>query len=314
MKFSVIVPVYNVEKYISKCIDSILNQTYKNLELIIVNDGSPDNSQKIIDKYAKKDKRIKSLIKENGGLSDARNYGVQYATGDYLLFVDSDDSIENKLLEKINKTLLKKQVDIVRFECSLYNEEGKKISSYGGMNYHNKDISSCIKELITRKYVEPAWLYCYNLVFWKENKFKYNKGKIHEDFGLTPLILYKANTISSIDYNGYRYLIREGSITNNSNYAKKKKAVYDMYEQGIKINKLLEEEVDSVKKQAILNYINESLMLKSRELNSEDRKKYIKELRKEKISQKISPYNTKKLVKKIVSSLSINLYVKVFGR
>lgn len=314
MKFSIIVPVYNVEKYISKCIESIINQTYKNFELIIVNDGSPDNSQKIIDKYVKKDKRIKSFIKENGGLSDARNYGLKYTTGDYLLFVDSDDSIEMKLLEKINSSLSKDKVDILRFECALYNEENVKIQSCSGSNYQNKDVDTCIQELITRKYVEPAWLYCYNIKFWRENNFKYQEGKIHEDFGLTPLILYKAKTISSIDYSGYKYLIRDGSITNSSNYSKTKKAVYDMLEQGKILNKLLEYEEDSIKKKAILNYINESLILKSRELNNCDRKKYISELRKEEINKKIYPYNAKKLLKKIISLISINIYIKIFGR
>lgn len=312
MKFSIIVPVYNVEKYLENCILSILNQTYENFELIIVNDGSPDDSQKIIDKFAKKDKRIRSFVKENGGLSDARNYGVKYATGDYLLFVDSDDSIESELLKKINNSLLEKKVDILRFECSLYNEDGEKILSYSGIDYQGEDVSLHIKELMTRKYVEPAWLYCYNLSFWKKNHFEYNKGKIHEDFGLTPLVLYKAKSITSIDYSGYKYLIREGSITNSSNYEKTKRAVYDMLEQGKKINKFLKGEENSIKKQAILNYVNESLIFKSRELIGVDKKEYIKELRREKVSKNIYPFNIKKLLKKGISLVSINLYVKIF--
>ena len=95
MKFSIIVPVYNVEKYLKRCLDSIQNQTYDNFEVIIVNDGSPDHSQEIIDEYVKHDDRFLSYQKENGGLSDARNYGVKYATGDYLLFVDSDDYVSS---------------------------------------------------------------------------------------------------------------------------------------------------------------------------------------------------------------------------
>ena len=97
MKFSIVIPVYNVEKYIDKCLKSIINQTYDNFEVIVVNDGSPDNSQVIIDKYVKKDKRFKSYEKKNGGLSDARNYGLEYISGDYLLFIDSDDNIEKDL-------------------------------------------------------------------------------------------------------------------------------------------------------------------------------------------------------------------------
>lgn len=314
MKYSIIVPVYNVEKYIKQCIESVVKQTYKNFELILVNDGSPDNSQKIIDKYVKKDKRIKSFIKENGGQSDARNYGLKHATGDYILFVDSDDSIEKDLLERINDSLKKDKVDIVRFECALYDEEENQISKYNGYDYQNMTTSSCMKELITRKYFDPPWIYCYNLKFWKDNNFKYDKGRVHEDFGLTPYILYKAETISSIDYQGYRYLIRKESTTNSTNYEKIKKTVYDMLYEGKKLNKMLEKESESDKKQAVVNYVNECLMLKGRELNVEDRKEYIKELRKLKVSKRIYPYNIKKLIKKIISSISINLYIKVFGR
>ena len=93
MKVSVIVPVYNVEKYIKKCLNSLVNQTLDEVEIVVVNDGSPDNSQKIIDEYTKKYKNIKSYVKKNGGLSDARNYGIKKATGKYISFVDSDDYI-----------------------------------------------------------------------------------------------------------------------------------------------------------------------------------------------------------------------------
>ena len=93
MKFSIIVPIYNVEKYIEKCLQSIKDQTFKNFEVIMVDDGSTDNSNKIM-KLFEKDKRFKSYSKKNGGLSDARNYGIQYTTGDYLLFIDSDDYID----------------------------------------------------------------------------------------------------------------------------------------------------------------------------------------------------------------------------
>ena len=102
MKFSVIVPIYNVEKYLSKCFDSILNQTYSDFEIIAVNDGSPDNSQEIIDQYkANYPQKIKAFTKQNGGLSDARNFGIQRADGDYLLFIDSDDYINPVLLQRL---------------------------------------------------------------------------------------------------------------------------------------------------------------------------------------------------------------------
>ena len=103
MRFSIIVPVYNVEKYLAKCIESILNQTNQDFELLLVNDGTKDNSQKIIDEYvAKYPDKVYGFVKENGGLSDARNYGVERAKGEYIIFIDSDDYVDDELLEKVN--------------------------------------------------------------------------------------------------------------------------------------------------------------------------------------------------------------------
>lgn len=113
-KISVIVPVYNVEDYLEECINSILGQTYKNLEIILVDDGSTDNSSKICDIYEKKDKRIKVIHKENGGLSSARNEGLKYRTGEYISFVDSDDFIDKTMYEKLYSAIKKYDADVVR--------------------------------------------------------------------------------------------------------------------------------------------------------------------------------------------------------
>ena len=111
---SVIIPVYNVEKYLPKCLDSVINQTYKNLEIILVDDGSPDNSGKICDEYAEKDSRIKVIHKENGGVSSARNVGIKQAKGQYLLFVDSDDYIKDGYFDAVRGAALKYQCDIIQ--------------------------------------------------------------------------------------------------------------------------------------------------------------------------------------------------------
>ena len=118
MKLSVIVPVYNVENYLNKCITSIVEQTYKALEIILVDDGATDCSGAIADSYAAKDKRIKVFHKENGGLSDARNYGLDHVTGDYILFVDSDDFIENTMCERLFTVANSTNADMV--SCNYY--------------------------------------------------------------------------------------------------------------------------------------------------------------------------------------------------
>ena len=122
---SVIVPIYNVEKYLDRCVESIINQTYKNLEIILVDDGSPDNCTQMCDDYAKKDSRIRVVHKENGGLSDARNAGMEVATGEYVSFIDSDDYISLDFYETLFQTMIDNDSDIV--ECSVvkFYENGK---------------------------------------------------------------------------------------------------------------------------------------------------------------------------------------------
>lgn len=113
-KVSVVVPIYKVEKYLRKCVDSILNQTYSNIEIILVDDGSPDNCGKVADDYAQADERVKTVHKQNGGLSDARNYGMQYVTGEFIIFVDSDDWLESKMIEELVYNSRKYGADVVQ--------------------------------------------------------------------------------------------------------------------------------------------------------------------------------------------------------
>ena len=145
MKVSVIVPVYNVEKYISKCLDSLVNQTLKDIEIIVVNDGSPDNSQKIIDEYVKKyPDKVKSYIKENGGQGSARNYGIELSTGEYIGFVDSDDFVELDMFEKMYNKAKQDNSDIVI--CGSYNvsEDYSKKEIDVFVNNYNTDLENAI--------------------------------------------------------------------------------------------------------------------------------------------------------------------------
>ena len=313
MKFSIIVPVYNVEKYLDKCLKSILNQTYDNYEVIIVNDGSPDDSQNIIDKYVKNDKRFIGYKKGNGGLSSARNYGLEKITGDYILFVDSDDYLENELLEKLNLSLTKNKVDLIRFECNVVDEKGNILFKPSSSFYTNTDVEKVINELVAKEYFEPVWSYCYSSSFFKKNNFKFEIGRIHEDYGIMLIVLYYANRITSLDYYGYNYVQRENSIMSDKNYDKTKKSVYDYLYLYLKDYEILLNEKDNHKKDVLLSFGAESVIFASRLLNSKDFKEYVKCIKKEKVIDKIKVYNYKKAIKKIVATVDIRLYNKLFN-
>ena len=176
---SIIVPVYNVEKYLSKCIDSILAQTYKNLEIILVDDGSKDNSGTICDEYSKKDKRIKIIHKPNGGISDVRNHGLKIATGDYIGFVDSDDYIAEDMFETLVSLLEKNDADIsiVSF-YEYYN--GKLIGVRENENVEIMNKVEAIKELLIDRKIQS---YTWNKLFKKElfDGLQFPVGKNFED-------------------------------------------------------------------------------------------------------------------------------------
>lgn len=312
MKFSIVVPVYNVEKYIRKCLESLLRQSYDNFEVIIVDDGSTDDSYKIIDEYVKKDSRFKSFKKKNGGLSDARNFGVNYVTGDYLLFVDSDDYIAADLLLNLKNVLDEKKVDLVAFNSIVCDDNSNVISKRDVPEYVCRNVNLVIKELVTRPFVETAWIYCYNMDFWKEHNFKYKNGMYHEDFGLTPLIIYEAKTISSINYFGYYYVQRDGSITKSSEYNKILKKVDDFYNQYLDLIEVLNKKEKCIKKDVLITYMSESLVFKLRELDKTDYKKYVKFIRENHVISRIKVYNFKKFLKKTVAFISPRLYIKIF--
>lgn len=306
MKFSIVIPVYNVEKYIKKCLDSIKEQTYENYEVLIVNDGSKGNEEKIIKKFLK-DERFKYFVKENGGLSDARNYGVNYAIGDYLIFVDSDDYISKDLLKKLNKELSNNPVDVIRYGIELVNENGQILNQVKLNTFKNVSKVKAIKKILNDKYIEPAWMHAYNFKFWKVNKFKYEKGTIHEDFGLTPLILSKAKTFTSIDYLGYNYLIRSNSIMTQTSYDKIKKRVNDFKNHYLTHKKYLNKEDKADK--IILGFSAFATIVKGRELNDEDREEYIKFIKNEKLVSKITNISFKRFFIKMYLYMRLSTYL-----
>ena len=211
IKLSLIVPVYNVEKYLDKCLDSLVNQTLKDIEIIVVNDGTKDNSQKIIDKYAKKyPKLIKPFIKENGGLSSARNYGVKYATGEYIGFVDSDDYVDLNLFERMYNLAKKEKSDVVG--CGVKYVYKDRLGSISiNTSLFNKSVVESPNILLEIKSYAPNKIY--KRSFWIKNKFEFAK-QYFEDSALIYNVLLAANKVSVISDSFYYYnKTNEVSIT-----------------------------------------------------------------------------------------------------
>ena len=210
---SIIVPVYNVRDYIEKCLETLVNQTLKNIEIIVVNDGSPDDSQVIIDKYVKKyPKLIKSYIKENGGLSDARNYGMKKANGDYIAFVDSDDYVDNTMYQKLYEKAVSGNYDLVVCDLNYIYPDSVK----PGFSNIDRDITSKnqIKRIMTTIY-PTAWNKLYKRDLLDNIAFK--KGVWWEDVEFIYRLFPSINSIGVVKENLYQYVQRGGAITSTFN-------------------------------------------------------------------------------------------------
>lgn len=210
-KISVIVPVYNVEKYLDKCIDSIVNQTYKNLEIILVDDGSPDNCPQMCDAWAEKDSRIKVIHKSNGGLSSARNAGLDVSTGQYIVFVDSDDYISSLYCEKLYKALIDNSADLSI--CGV-----KKIypDSKDGEVSNIQDENLTQDEFFDKMegFCGWCWVVAWNKLYSRKlfSEIRYPEGKLYEDDWIIHDIIYNCKKISTVSEALYYYVQRENSI------------------------------------------------------------------------------------------------------
>lgn len=314
-KISVIIPVYNTEKYIEKCLDSIYNQKMKDIEIIIVNDGSKDNSDTIIQKWIEKNKeniQIKYLKKENGGLSDSRNFAIPYVTGEYISFIDSDDYIDKNLYSNLEKYMNEK-IDLIKFKMQTVDEKGEILEKIDGPVFEKCTGEEGYEKLCTNdKFLDPACIYLYRTEFYKENNFKYKLGAYHEDFGLTSLIILKAKSFVSTNEYGYYYLQTNNSITRNSNYEKEIKKAKDLINHYDDMIRTIENyEISNKSKELIKRYYTNTLILKTRELKEKDKKQYIKEIKERKLYKNIKPYNLKQLIKRIILKININLYLKM---
>lgn len=210
---SVIIPVYKVEKYINKCIDSIINQTYKNLEIILIDDGSPDNCAKICDEYAKLDERIKVIHKKNGGQSEARNIGLDIAQGKYIGFVDSDDYIKNDMFEVLYRNLIEFNADISITNIIEIKKRQEVIEKYNDIEIYDK--TNIIPMLLNNHITNYLYNKLYKKELWKDIRLPV--GRILEDMDVMYRILERADRVVCTNRSAYYYLIREDSSISKIN-------------------------------------------------------------------------------------------------
>ena len=308
---SIIVPVYNVEKYIHQCVDSVINQTYKNIEIILVDDGSPDNCGRICDEYAAKDSRIKVIHKANGGLSDARNHGIEAAKGDWLMFIDSDDWIEPDMAQKLLGAAKKEDADMAVCGVILFDETKEYTPDYFCLSqgvFSPKDIF--------RKNIPTAFVIACNKLFNKSlfSTYCFECGRIHEDEIAAHHLIGKCNRIIAIEDKLYHYRQVSGSITKTvtHKHIDVLYALYDRFEYYKSIN--YKESSDTVLNSYFWNLDNYYFRV---EKNSESAPR-LRECMKN--TRKLIPYylrvkdiSIKERLLKLVFCISPSLYKQITG-
>ena len=312
---SIIVPVYNVEKYLRKCVDSIVNQTYKNLEIILVDDGATDSSGEICDELEKLDNRIKVYHKENGGLSDARNYGVARATGSYIGFVDSDDYIDAEMYEKLYEAIIKEDADVA--ECNLKIVYPERVEWFTTKKYYQV----CTKQEYLEEYLKIEKIFgsaCVRLTKTDiAKKLKFPVGKLYEDTYYAYDLIGIAEKYVLMNNSYYNYLMRENSITN----AKFNPRIFDLIEivEKFHVNVYrnypsLKEAADCRKMYAYFSVLNSVLLEEDFKNNTFYLQiiNYFKENYKKLLNNKYITRNRKLSI--ILIKLNINLYRKVLLR
>lgn len=312
-KLSVIIPVYNAEKTLKKCIESVLKQKDEELEIVLINDGSTDASDKMIQEYKEKNPKIISYYKKkNTGVADTRNYGIKKAKGTYILFLDADDYLDIHLYGLV-KQYMEKGIDLIKFKLQRENEKGKVIETVDGPVFEDKTGEEGFEKLYaTDVLLDSPCVYVIKKDIFIKNKLEFKVGTEHEDFGLMPFVIVLAKTMISINFYGYHYVQVKGSITRNDSYEKTKKKANDALKQYdealLKIEKY---QLNKKTAETLKIYYTNAILLKIETLEKKDQKEYIKEIRKRKMTKNIKAKDIRQLFRKIMLSLNIKWYLSL---
>lgn len=294
----ILIPVYNVERYVGRCLDSILNQSCQDYRVIIVNDASTDDSIEIVRRYEDKFKD-KLLIFENAtncGLSYTRNRLVQLATSEYFIFVDSDDSLNSKLVEVlanvINSSKNAEPLDLIRFQSLLIKAGQPTVNKYDSPIFSGLcGEEALLTFLEADKIFAQSWMYCYRRKFFVDNNFLFPIGRVQEDFALTFKVIFLAKRVTSISYEGYNYYRNPNSIMENKSREMSLVKAYDVlfhYDAMV----VFFENTNFFKKhkELFLSFIGKAVIVKLKYLDDDDFNKFMEEIRKRKIDEYNSDY------------------------
>jgi len=289
-------------------------QQNENFEVLIINDGSTDNSEQIIKEYIEKSNNIRFISKENTGVADTRNLGIKEATGKYILFLDADDYIDDKLLEDL-ETFIENDIDLIKFKLKKVDSKGNYIEKINGPVFEIISGEEGFNKLYsTDVLLDSPCLYLIKKELFVNNNLWFKENTYHEDFGLIPLLIIKAKSMVSTEYYYYYYVQSENSIVRNDDYNKTLKRVYDTlihYDNMINYvenNNLKEQTIDNIK-----SYYTNAIILKIEELEPKDQKIFIKEIKKRNMFKNIKVRNIKQLLKKILLLINVRLYLKIKG-
>ena len=299
---SFIIPSFNSASTIKRAVESILSQTANiKYEIIIVDDGSIDNTEEVLRNY-EKDERIKYYKKENSGVADTRNYGVKMATGEYIIFVDSDDYISHDLLKDIEPFILQ-NIDLIKWNPIFVDENKNELLKPQSVAFEGVTGEQGFNILFGRdNFIDCLW----NYAIKKELMIEFPSGTYHEDFATMPIIILKAKSFVSLDKREYFYVQSKNSIMRNDNDKKTRKKLEDKlmhFDNLIKTSNNMN--IQKQTKENFAIYATNSLLVVLKDLNGENKEFYKKELKKRKIWRYIKIRNIKQLVKRIVLLIKI---------
>lgn len=295
---SFIIPAYNAGKTIGRTIKSIMNQEENSMdyEIIVVDDGSEDDLREKIEEF-KDEKRIKYFYKDNTGVSDTRNYGVNQAIGEYIIFVDSDDYISRTLLKDI-EPYINQKIDLIKWTPIFVDEDGNILRKEGSISFNNVSGEKGFNLLFGKdNLIDCLW----NYAIKKELVLEFPKGMYHEDFATMPLMILNADTMVSINNYEYYYVQSQNSIMRNKNEEMERKKLQDKlvhYDNLLRISKKMP--LKKVTKENLAIFATNSLLTVVPELKEENKIWFEKELKERKIAKNIKIRNFKQFIKRII--------------